>query len=43
VITAFPNPDVVKEMYIQVQEGFEVQKTLKKGTSALCVLKRLMV
>jgi len=41
VVTAFLNPDVEEEIYIQFPQGLEVPKELKKGVPALCVLKGL--
>jgi len=41
VETAFLNPDVKKEIYIQVPQGLEVSEKFKKGAPALRFLKGL--
>jgi hypothetical protein len=40
-VTAFLNPDVEKEIYIQVPQGHEVPEEFKKGVPSLRLLKRL--
>jgi hypothetical protein len=41
VVTAFLNPDVEEEMYMQSPQGLEAQEELKKGAPALCLLRGL--
>jgi len=41
VVTAFLNPDVEEEIYIQFPKGLEVPEEFKKGVPALHLLKGL--
>jgi hypothetical protein len=41
VVTAFLNPDVEEEIYIQFPQGLEVPEEFKKGAPALRLLKGL--
>jgi hypothetical protein len=43
VVTAFLNPDVEEEIFIQFPQGLEVPEEFKKGAPALRLLKGLMV
>ena len=41
VVTAFLNPDVEEEIYIQFPQGLEVPEEFKKGAPTLRLLKGL--